>query len=122
MTNRNDIPFRSATTDREVSPELLTLVGRIVARDPAMAGRFDRPGPMTDTEQEQAFLDLLKSVDQNAHLRGQSEASPEDLAEAWEEGRRDEARAWRSQGNPEGEFVPRNPYRAEAKGGQSTDG
>lgn len=116
MSNPNDLPFRSATIEREVSDQLRTLVARIVRRDPAMAGRFDAPGVLTDAEQEEAIIELCKSVDQNAFLRGQSQANPEDLADAWDEG----AAAVEYDQFAEEMDIPRNPYRAEESPGEPT--
>lgn len=72
--NANDLPFKSATTERQVSEELRTCIRRIVARDPGMACRRE-PGaaPLSNEEQEAVILDLLKSVDENAHRRGMAE-------------------------------------------------
>lgn len=107
--NPNDLPFRSSSSQREVSPTLSTLISRIVARDPAMAQRYDSPEPLTDEEQRDAILELCRSVDQNAHLRGQSEANPEEIADAWQEG----AEAVEFDQFSEELVIPRNPYRAE---------
>lgn len=68
--------FKRAEQPRQASPELLAALRRILERDPSMAvpaRDWQSEERLTTEEQMVLLIDLMASVDENAHRRGLSE-------------------------------------------------
>jgi hypothetical protein len=80
--SRTPLTFKRATEEhmaaRSVSPTLERCIRRILERDPTMAEppRIDGD-ELTLEEQHDLLVELIQSVDQNAHLRGKAEGRQE---------------------------------------------
>lgn len=83
-----NLTFKRATSGRAVSPDLLVPLRRILNRDPSMAvpPRDHYHGSSLGVqEQQDLIVELMKSVDENAHRRGRAEAAgyEYDRTEVW---------------------------------------